>query len=305
MNKRSAFSLIELSITILVIGLMIVGITQSSRLIGQFKLSNARTITQSSAVNSIEGLSLWLDSVSQNSFATGTSTLLDVEEPENGATIGKWINKNIQNVNSSVNNATQTTLSAQPTYVTNAINDLPALSFDGGDYLLFSNLNMLENADGLTAFFVGTAPSSIPSSTAAYTVYRGEKSFTFGFGTPTSSSLAYCGRWVYESEPWKGTWYPTSATAISAGQEVICTARYNGSNIRGWTNKTGADTANSASGKIATPTQVAIGAAYYSAISISEYFNGYIGEIIIFNRSLKDEEKESVENYLKKKWNID
>lgn len=34
------------------------------------------------------------------------------------------------------------------------------------------------------------------------------------------------------------------------------------------------------------------------------YFNGYIGEIIVFNRVLKTEERKAVEAYLGKKWNV-
>ena len=34
------------------------------------------------------------------------------------------------------------------------------------------------------------------------------------------------------------------------------------------------------------------------------YFNGYVGEIIIFDRVLKAEERTSVTSYLAKKWSV-
>jgi hypothetical protein len=36
----------------------------------------------------------------------------------------------------------------------------------------------------------------------------------------------------------------------------------------------------------------------------TEYMNGQIGEIIIFDRALKTEERKSIEQYLGKKWSI-
>ncbi|MFM7620300.1 MAG: prepilin-type N-terminal cleavage/methylation domain-containing protein, partial [Alphaproteobacteria bacterium] len=46
--KTQAFSLIELSIVILIIGILVAGVTQSSRLVNQFRLTSARNITLSS-----------------------------------------------------------------------------------------------------------------------------------------------------------------------------------------------------------------------------------------------------------------
>ncbi|MFM7621060.1 MAG: prepilin-type N-terminal cleavage/methylation domain-containing protein, partial [Alphaproteobacteria bacterium] len=47
-NLNKAFSLIELSIVILIIGILVAGVTQSSRLVNQFRLTSARNITLSS-----------------------------------------------------------------------------------------------------------------------------------------------------------------------------------------------------------------------------------------------------------------
>ncbi|MFM7620236.1 MAG: prepilin-type N-terminal cleavage/methylation domain-containing protein [Alphaproteobacteria bacterium] len=63
-----AFSLIELSIVILIIGILVAGVTQSSRLIRQMALSSARALTQSSPVPSIAGLVSWYEPTSEKSF---------------------------------------------------------------------------------------------------------------------------------------------------------------------------------------------------------------------------------------------
>ena len=55
-NNRGlrAFSLIEISIVLLIIGILVAGVTQSSRLISQSKINSARAMTQSSPVSSIK-----------------------------------------------------------------------------------------------------------------------------------------------------------------------------------------------------------------------------------------------------------
>jgi prepilin-type N-terminal cleavage/methylation domain-containing protein len=52
LGKITAFSLIELSIVILVIGLLIAGAIQGSKMISKAALSSARTLTESSPVAS-------------------------------------------------------------------------------------------------------------------------------------------------------------------------------------------------------------------------------------------------------------
>jgi prepilin-type N-terminal cleavage/methylation domain-containing protein len=58
-HKISAFSLIELSVVILIIGILVAGVTQSSRLIAQFRLKTAQNLTINSPVSSIKNLSTW------------------------------------------------------------------------------------------------------------------------------------------------------------------------------------------------------------------------------------------------------
>ena len=68
MKYKKAFSLIELSIVILIIGIILAAVTQSSRLISKMKLATAKSLTQSSAVASINNLVLWLEPTMDTSF---------------------------------------------------------------------------------------------------------------------------------------------------------------------------------------------------------------------------------------------
>ena len=62
-NRFTGFSLIELSIVIIIIGILVAGITQGSRIIKEARLKTAKTLTESSPVASIRDLTLWLDDI--------------------------------------------------------------------------------------------------------------------------------------------------------------------------------------------------------------------------------------------------
>ena len=71
---KTAFSLVELSIVVLIIGILIAGISQSSRLVRAMKLSTARSLTRSSDVNSIRNLTAWFDATAEGVFSTFCSS---------------------------------------------------------------------------------------------------------------------------------------------------------------------------------------------------------------------------------------
>jgi len=73
-NFKKAFSLIELSVVVLIIGILIAGITQSSRLVRAMKLNTARSLTRSSDVNSIRNLTAWFDATAEGVFSSSCST---------------------------------------------------------------------------------------------------------------------------------------------------------------------------------------------------------------------------------------
>lgn len=151
---KKAFSLIELSIVILIIGILVAGVTQSSRLISRMRISSAIQFTKSSPVSSIKDLALWLEPISQNAFATGSAgNYVTIEEPEDNTQIARWNDSNPQSTYK--NDAIQSTLANQPRYRTNAINNLPALLFtNSSSQRLFSDLNINYNVNPNITFFV-------------------------------------------------------------------------------------------------------------------------------------------------------
>ena len=137
-KKYLAFSLIELSMVLIIIGLIISGIISSQKLIQLSRLTSARTLTNSSPVNNIEDLAMWLEATSKSSF--------DGSKRVDGASIDIWYDINPQSTYK--HDSTQTTADNQPVYSENGINKLPAVTFDGtNDYLKYSDNNQ---------FMVGT-----------------------------------------------------------------------------------------------------------------------------------------------------
>ena len=67
-KNKTAFSLIELSIVILIVGILVAGVVQTSRLVTRMRILNAQTVTRSSEIHLIKGLSVWIETVSEKSF---------------------------------------------------------------------------------------------------------------------------------------------------------------------------------------------------------------------------------------------
>ncbi len=80
-NTKQAFTLIELSIVILIVGILITGVVTFSRLVKQMKFATIKQITYKLPVTGIKGLSLWLETTLENSL-TGAVNPLNPDENE-------------------------------------------------------------------------------------------------------------------------------------------------------------------------------------------------------------------------------
>ena len=75
-DNNKAFSLIELAVVILIIGILVAAVTQGGKLVSRAKVTSAKTMTQSSPVSGIDNLSLWLETVTDQSFSTEAKRLV-------------------------------------------------------------------------------------------------------------------------------------------------------------------------------------------------------------------------------------
>lgn len=69
-----AFSLIEISMVILIIGILIAGVATANSLIAKSRISSAQTLTISSPINSIKDTALWLESSTDTSFVASETS---------------------------------------------------------------------------------------------------------------------------------------------------------------------------------------------------------------------------------------
>ena len=129
-NFKKAFSLIELSIVILIIGILVAGVTQSSRLVNAMRIQSTKLLTRNSPASSIQGLTAWFETSLAENFATGSSgNYTENPSPDNNSSIAKW--NDINPVSSDKFNAIQPNTAEQPIFIEKAINNLPALRFSG------------------------------------------------------------------------------------------------------------------------------------------------------------------------------
>jgi prepilin-type N-terminal cleavage/methylation domain-containing protein len=282
-NSQKAFSLIELSIVILIIGILIAGITQSSILIKKYKLNSAQTITQSSPVTSIKDLALWLEPVMESSITSATNDL----SPIDGDAVALWNDTNSQSITKV--NVAQSTSSARPTYKTNGIGNLPTLSFDGGDYLETALTTIPAGYNTYTIFLVWQQNTS--GTTQVIFHQRGSGCSADYAGTYLSTG-GYINGWACGSGD-------TQASTYSASKPYATIYRVDNTqtnNVTVYANgtKTGPTQKTVNVGATATAVGYGGGSTYY--------FRGYISEVIVFTRALKDAEISDVRGYLAKKY---
>ena len=131
---KRAFSLIELSIVILIIGILVAAIVKGQGLLANIKLAAAQSLTASSPVNGINNLTFWYETSNPDSFIGNENT--------DGSFITKWLDRNPQSSykndgyggqNSSSDNFYYTIATGNvsgPEYIQDGIGGLPTLRFD-------------------------------------------------------------------------------------------------------------------------------------------------------------------------------
>ena len=116
-KSHRAFSLVELSVIIIIIGIFIAGIITANSLIKKFRIQSAQALTKSSPITGIIGNKVWLESSLDSSF-------LDSESSNSNA-ISTW---NDQSINANKYSISQ--LGSGPVY-SNTINYVHAVKFSG------------------------------------------------------------------------------------------------------------------------------------------------------------------------------
>jgi len=283
MKKRNGFSLLELSIVLLVIAVIIGMITQSSDVLQTARLAAARNITKSSVVNDTSGLILWLDSTSEDSF---NSTNID-----DGTAVATW-NDIKPSKTTAQYNAIQASSGSQPLYKKGMINDLPAVTFDGiNDYMTIPNYQA--NAY-MTLFMVAKCPAHTENLFIEQSVLSSANDGFYLWGSglgPTD----------IRRSP-NGIGNPSNIRWFTLAVPGIAVMRYDGTNIS-YKRNSDSFINTAASSVVNSPT---IATLYIGSRAGSSIFSDCsMGEIIMFDRALSDTEVSDIVTYLTKKWQIE
>ena len=304
MKKNSAFSLIELSIVILVIGILVAGVTESRGLIIKFRLSSARSLTSSSPVNSMKDLILWLDATSASSVndSLGDGDLVD-----------KW--SNISSQQSSKTDFIQSQVSYKPTYKINGINGIPTLSFLTDDYLTSSA--SVSHSPSYSVFIVFNISSDATADDMEimnlYSDVDTNNNNGNSDGSATALEIQTGGnsiRSVFRSSVGKtGGDDNFSTQTIKPQKNYIMSYSRNfaSKNVSLWINNEAFISAVATNGDNFAKTNLfwVIGKLNDKQAGVNaRNFNGQISEIIIFDRALMKDEIDDVEKYLSKKYSI-
>jgi prepilin-type N-terminal cleavage/methylation domain-containing protein len=282
-NKQNqAFSLIELSIVILVIGVLIAGVISGSKLIDKSRLKVAQNLTRNSPVAGIEDLMVWYETSLDESLEE------DLDAANSNITlVTTWYDSNPQTT--SKLNATNTISPPYyayffPKFVESDIRGIPVVNFkSGNDYIKF-NVNDLIGSD-LTMFIVSKNNNSSNDA-----VFLSSPSLVFAVGFITNFRVLFNSNSVVSKD---------LSAIVNIGHYLIHTVQRNhnsSNNVNYWVNGgNDADDTRTATGVGINDSEMRIGAAG----------DVNIAEIIIFNRDLKSKERQSVESYLSQKYGIE
>lgn len=290
-KKRLGFSLIELSIVILVIGILVIGITQGSRILRESQLSSARALTTSSPVQSTTGLILWLETSLKTSFDANIPT---------GTAISSWYDNNQSS--QSKNNTSQATSGYQPTYQENVINGLPAVRFDStDDQLIIPNFELRNIGNsGFAIFAVVKKTQSGRGDFFNYKPISDDDDFglLIDAANKVTSYLKVNLAVVVSSAGIANTGTNFNILTFTRNEASV----YNGY-VNGTLDLTAAASTNFAD--IDAGTSLLIGSNHVAGSPVPSFsLGGDVAEIIIFNRGLKLNERKSIEQYLAQKYSL-
>ncbi len=308
---NSGFSVVEISITILIVGLIIAGITNSNFLYTKYRVNLARSTTESSSVNSINNLVAWYETTLETSFdekeAQGYDDLTSAERTLGKGSISSWYDNSSSGP--SKINATQSTDDYKPHYQTNCIHHLPCLEFDGSDDYLAIPSNLDLSNKEYSIFIIekkdssGTEPYLFLGSNASTS---GDDAINIGYETDSKILFSHGSTTNY---------YTITDDAVDSNDKIIMHSFIGGFKNSLLTTKVSHrmfdNTALSNLTDNGTPSfsyfstdgeTLRIGSGYNG--STETFYKGKIGEIIIFDRALKSDERKSIEEYLMKKWKL-
>ncbi len=285
MIKKQAFTMLELSVVLIIIATLMIFVTLGNNLVKVTDLANARYLTKTSPVKDIEGLVAW--------YETTLPESLKMEETIDGSKISTWydINPNLaaeqkNNLTKIQNNSTK--------FVKNGINKLPSIFFQGQSEQRMILDSFSQGSLSQRSIFIVTKPF----------LASGGSIIASSNDSDTTESLVY-----FESSnsiklraaPYDTIAVTYSPTNILVNNDYILNINFNKAKSRIYIN----NATEKVGGVDKDPGDNDMhGISLGSKANNKTFYKGLISELIIFNRPLKEIERKSVMKYLSKKYDI-
>jgi type II secretory pathway pseudopilin PulG len=285
MKKNSAFTVLELSIVLILIGILIAGVAKSGTLVMAARLSAARSLTLKSTVPSISGLVAW--------YETSLSTSLKTSEALDGKQITTWYDISPNSLAEQKNKLTRTA-SSTVLYQVSGINKIPSIKFSGAANAMLAGLTDFYQYRSLakcSIFFV-----AMPLTSSLGIIADG------GSGAYGVSLVAINPPNIYFNlTTGVSTGTGSNPASIASNGSYITAAYFNGATSGAYVN----NAATMAGGGTINPgTNTLRGLTIGAGRDGSSGFNGLISEVIVYDRLLQIQERKDVMKYLSKKYGI-
>ncbi|MES2961083.1 MAG: hypothetical protein V4694_01735 [Pseudomonadota bacterium] len=271
-NSKQAFTLIELSAIIIIISILIAGVMTATGLVKKSKIAAAQSLTKSSPIGGIQDNALWLESSAESSFKdTETST---------GDAVTTWYDQK-----NAVNKSSVVAVGTGPTY-SNTINYIHAVRFvgSGTNYLQIADASFLNNTD-----YTIVVLEKRQSASAGY--FIGDSSVSTANQTLL---LGYSADAAIAHSQGTGNAYTSNISTYSSSSDTPRVFTFISDSVNG--KKTYIN------GILAAQSSDTTKLSNITTLAIGKGYTGEIGEIAIFTRALKADERKTTEDYLGKKY---
>lgn len=286
-GQKKGFTLIELSVVVVIIGILVTGIMQGANMVQTSRLSSARAITAKSPIIDIEGLTAWYETVKLSSLELGET----IDETN----ISSWFDGTPGSTIGLLKENQLTIDNTDVVYENNGINKIPSLNFSNSGNLTLTEL--YQGSFSQSTVFLVFRPLTSPNATEQI-LFDADSSASNHFSIGIKSN-ALCLNATSGSSACTST--ASDAAEFAVNRDYIVSAYFNGASSRAFvndpTNKAGAADINPGSNEL---NGLTIG----TNQSGTSPFIGFISEVIIYNRPLKLQERKDVMTYLSKKYKV-
>lgn len=276
--KKTAFSLLELAVVLVVIASITFGIIKGSALINDSRLSSARSLTSGSGISEIDGIVAWYETTLKES--------LEGDEEIDNAQMSTWNDISSQYNISEGENILTRTADANVVYRKEGINGLPSLQFAASGRFSLTSLAQ-GNFKNYTVFAVLSPTLSLSGVKMV---------FLDSYLTSNDNALSISAA-QFEIDSGSSA---TISETFEQSQEYVIAAYLNASNSNVHVNDVDASSGTPSALTVNGFEGLTVGADRNGANN----FTGLISEIIIFNRILSRKERMAIMSYLGKKYGI-